>query len=177
MIREIPEELRAACSVFRRARSPRDELTTRQSCAQPFAEEAFGLNPSLARAARTASGVVVMLVPGAGLLADLWSGGGGVGAIEQFVRGETVGTFFRGTGRLQVTGVVPDGVEEVVVTRRNGTSVRLQVPEHAYEVEMTATTIGELPWQVEFRLGGRQCRAGVPGSDPEILRRRGRART
>lgn len=176
MIREVPEELRAGYAVFRRSRRPPDELTTRHARAPQLSEAAYGLNPSLSRAARTSSGTVVMLVPGDGLLAELWDGGLSVGSIEQALGGESVGTSFRGTGRLQVFGVLPDGVDEVLVTRRSGKSVRLEVPDHAYEVEMVGATVHELPWRVEFRLGGHVRRLDIPGADPEVMIFRGPAR-
>jgi hypothetical protein len=170
VLADIPLELRDAYSAFRRDRSHDDVLPAGTTDAFPaFGEPRFGLNADLSRLVRAADGTTAYLVPGDGVLAVIDRGGGGVAGLHQALDGTSVGTSFRGTGRLQVLGLLPDGVDQVAVVRRNGDAIIVLVPDHLYAVDVHATVSGELPAEVRFVLGGRERRLRVPGADDEVL--------
>jgi hypothetical protein len=170
VLADIPLELREAYSAFRRDRSHDDVLPAGTTDAFPaFGEPRFGLNADLSRLVRAADGTTAHLVPGDGVLAVIDRGGGGVAGLHQALDGTSVGTSFRRTGRLQVLGLLPDGVDQVAVVRRNGDAITVLVPDHLYAVDVHATVSGELPAEVRFVLGGRERRLRVPGADDEVL--------
>jgi hypothetical protein len=170
VLADIPLELRGAYSAFRRDRSRDDVLPAGTTDAFPaFGEPRFGLNADLSRLVRAADGTTAHLVPGDGVLAVIDRGGGAVAGLRQALDGTSVGTSFRGTGRLQVLGLLPDGVDQVAVVRRNGEAITALVPDHLYAVDVHATVSDELPAEVRFVLGGRERRLHVPGADDEVL--------
>jgi hypothetical protein len=169
MIIRVPDQLSSAYAAFRRERRPDDVLHPGHLSLPSFREPAFALNPDLSRAVRAADGTTAYLVPGDGVLAVIDRGGGGVAGLHQALDGTILGTSFRGTGRLQVLGVVPDGVREVVIERRNGDMISEPVNDHLYAVVVVATTPDELPDRVHLKLGDHERHLRVPGADDEVL--------
>jgi hypothetical protein len=168
VLADAPQELRDTYSAFRRDRRRDDVLGPRAKDFLSFNEPTFRLNPDLSRLVRAADGTTAHLVPGDGVLAIV-EHGGAVARLQQALDGTTVGTSFRGTGRLRVWGLLPDGVDEVTVVRRNGDPIIEPVSDHLYAVEVHATVPDELPAEVRFVLGGRERRLAVPGADDEVL--------
>jgi hypothetical protein len=155
-------ELRDAYSAFRRERRRDDVLPAGTTDAFPaFGEPRFGLNADLSRLVRAADGTTAHLVPGEGVLAVIDRGGGAVAGLHQALDGTSVGTRFRGTGRLQVLGLLPDGVDQVAVIRRNGAAITVPVPDHLYAVDVQATVPDELGWAKNLRPAGLPCERGM----------------
>jgi hypothetical protein len=172
MVADSLDALRAAYAVFRRERSPADALPAAVvSGSLSAADPAWGLDADTSRVVRRAGDARAWyLVPGDGLLGCYDEHGGGVVmGLEQALTGENVGSSFRGTERLQVSGLLPDGVTAVTVVRRNGDGVTVDVPDHVYAVDVSAATTEQLPSQVRYALGGREHRVRVPGADDEVL--------
>jgi hypothetical protein len=172
VITQIPVELTALYGAFRRERHVDDALTPGHLGAFPaFDDRPMGLNPDLSRRVRAADGTAAYLVPGDGVVAiiDERTGGGSVIGIQQALDGTGISTSFRGTGRLQIDGLLPDGVDAITIVRRNSDEIGLQVPDHLYAAEVYAEAPEELPDVVRFNLDGREQRLRVPGADDEIL--------
>lgn len=169
MINEIPAELRAAYGAFRRERRPDDALTPHTRGFLALRDSQMGLNAELSRHVCAADGTTAHLVPGDGVLAIIERGGGSVLGLFQALDGTGIGTSFRGTGRLQIVGLLPDGVHTVTVVRRNGDEMDVKVPEHLYAADVHATNPEALPAVVRFDLGGQERELRVPGADDEIL--------
>ncbi len=134
-------------------------------------ESSWGLNPALSRMVRTSEPARPMfLVPGDGLLGVYEPGGsGGVLPFDRAVTGESVGSAFRGTGRIEVSGLLPDTVGHVAVVRRNGEVIETSVPENVYAVMVDAGTADALPSHIRFVLDGEERVIAVPGADEEVL--------
>lgn len=129
----------------------------------------MGLNAELSRLVRAADGTAVYLVPGHHVVATIERGGSGsVLGLSQALDGTGISTSFRGTGRLQILGLLPDDVHVVTVARRNGDEIDGPVPDHLYSADVHASAPEELPAVVRFDLDGREQRLRVPGAD-EIL--------
>ena len=173
MIDGVPPELMAAYRAFRRERRPDDGLDPGMLRAFPsFGDPRMGLNPAMSRRVLAADGTAAYLVPGDGVVALIDDWGGSVLGIDQALDGTGIGTSFRGTGRLRVQGLLPDGVDAVRIVRRNGDEIRVTVSEHLYAADVHAATSKELPAEVLFSNRGRERRLRVPGADDEILRLR-----
>jgi hypothetical protein len=170
VINQIPADLRAAYRAFRRERRPDDALTPQTRAFRALRDTQMGLNAELSRHVCAADGTTAHLVPGDGVLAMIERGGSGsVLGLFQALDGTGIGTRFRGTGRLQIVGLLPDGVQTVTVVRRNGDEIDVKVPEHLYAADVHATSPQELPAVVRFDLGGQERELRVPGADDEIL--------
>lgn len=167
-IEDVPAQLRAACAVFRRAPSEDDALPADLLELVESRDAPFGLNPALPRRVR-ASGSArhVHLVPGNGLLAQHGAGGDSVVSTEQALSGENGGTAFRGTGRLEVFALMPDGVTNVSIVRRDGRVIPVAIDDHAFAVTVEATSPTELPYEVVYVLDGARRSWRVPGADDE----------
>jgi hypothetical protein len=162
VINQIPADLRAAYLAFRRERRPDDALTPHTRAFPALRDTQMGLNAELSRHVRAADGTTAHLVPGEGVLAIILG-------LFQALDGTGIGTRFRGTGRLQIVGLLPDGVHTVTVVRRNGDEIDVKVPDHLYAADVQATSPEELPAVVRFDLGGQERELRVPGADDEII--------
>jgi hypothetical protein len=169
VINQIPADLMAAYGAFRRERRPDDALTPHTRAFPALRDTQMGLNAELSRHVRAADGTTAHLVPGEGVLAIIERGGGSVLGLFQALEGTGIGTRFRGTGRLQIVGLLPDGVHTVTVVRRNGDEIDVKVPEHLYAADVHATSPEELLAVVRFDLGGQERELRVPGADDDIL--------
>jgi hypothetical protein len=166
------EALRAAYQVFRRERSPGDVLPpVLAQRSLSVADPAWGLDAELSRVVRRAGdGRPWFLVPGDDVVGFYDERGSGfVLGLEQALTGENVGSSFRGTGRLEVTGLLPDGATDVMIMRRNGEGILMQIPDHVYCVTVVAATADQLPSEVRYALGGHEHRVSVPGADDGVL--------
>jgi hypothetical protein len=95
----------------------------------------LGLNPALARGARTDAGEV-WVVPGNGFIClDV---GGMCCNTSEVARGQGLVTWTSGGSgdRTIVHGLVPDGIEEVVLTATDGTTKTVRVKDNVYGAEM-----------------------------------------
>jgi len=109
-------------------------------------------------------------VPGDGVLGFYeQAGAGAVLSIDRAVSGESVGSAFRGTGRLEVWGLLPDGADRVTITRRNGQTIEASVSDHVYAVIIEARTADTLPANVRYLLNDGARINPVPGADEEFL--------
>lgn len=106
VLADAPQELRDTYLAFRRDRRQDDVLGPRAKNFPSFDEPTVGLNPDLSRLVRAADGTTAHLVPGDGVLAIIEHSGGAVCGLKQALDGTTVGTSFRGTGRLRVPAEV-----------------------------------------------------------------------
>jgi hypothetical protein len=95
----------------------------------------LGLNPALARGARTDAGDV-WVVPGNGFIC--LAVGGMCCNTSEVARGQGLVTWTSaGSGdRTIVHGLVPDGIEEVVLTATDGTTKTVPVNDNVYGAEM-----------------------------------------
>ena len=171
MVEAVADELLAAFSVFRRAANPADSAPQEVVRSVELGEPSWGLNPALSRMVRTSEPARPMfLVPGDGLLGVYEPGGsGGVLSVDHAVTGENVGSAFRGTGRIEVSGLLPDTVGHVAVIRRNGEVIETSVPENVYAVIVDAAHRGHAaiarqvrPQRRGARHRGARCRRGIP---------------
>jgi hypothetical protein len=172
VINQTPPELTAAYAAFRRERRAADVLNPGYVLAfAAFRDPEMGLNAELSRLVRAAAdGTAVYLVPGGDVVAIIERGGSGsVLGLSQALDGTGISTSFRGTGRLQILGLLPDDVHMVTVARRNGDEIDVRVPDHLYSADIHASAPEELPAVVRFDLDGREQRLRVPGADDEIL--------
>ena len=171
MIDKVPVELLRAFNAFRRAAEPYDAAPPTVAGSVALAEPSWGLNPALSRVVRTNDPTRrFFLVPGDGVLGFYEEGGAGaVLSVDQAVTGQTVGSAFRGTGRLEVSGLLPDGVDQVTITRRNGQTIEASVPDHVYAVIIDARTADTLPANVRYLLNDGVRISPVPGADEEFL--------
>jgi hypothetical protein len=171
VIDKVPVELLGGFNAFRRAAEPDDVAPPTVVRSVALAEPSWGINPALSRAVRTTDPVRrFFLVPGDGVLGFYEEGGAGaVLSIDKAVSGESVGSTFRGTGRLEVSGLLPDGVDRVTITRRNGQTIDASVPDHVYAVIVEARTADTLPANVRYLLNDGVRINPVPGADEEFL--------
>jgi hypothetical protein len=172
VIHGVPVELLRTFSAFRRAAEPEDVAPPPMVVRSVgLAEPRWGLNPALGRVVRTEDPTRrFFLVPGDGLLGFYdEQGNGAVLPVDHAVTGQSVGSAFRGAGRLEVSGLLPDGVDQVTITRRNGQTIEASVPDHVYAVIIDVRTADALPANVRFLLNDGVRINRVPGADEEFL--------
>ncbi len=109
VIEAAANELLAAFSAFRRSANQADSAPQEVVRSVALGEPSWGLSPALSRMVRTSEPARPMfLVPGDGLLGVYEPGGsGGVLSFDQTVTGGCVGSAFRGSGRIEVSGLLP----------------------------------------------------------------------
>jgi hypothetical protein len=148
---QVESEQASHFAVLRRPRTEADRLP----------EGAGGLADShrgepaailaLSRLARTSGGVSVWVIPGPGAVCHyataegLPGGGGGCGSTEQVLDGHALSATSPAPDVTRLIGLVPDGVDEVVLRAKDGTEERT-VPEGNVYVFDTS----HLPEQVEW---------------------------
>src|SRR3954447_25550647 len=148
----------AAFAAFRRAPAADDAAP---ASAQRFIAAAlasrYGVNPALTRHGASAGKAGdVYLVSGNGVLctvAVLGAGtGGGCVDEDDAVDGRLVGTdswqdSLGGAEHVVVSGAVPDGVDSVTVTTKDGGSVSVDVQSNAYATELVGQVPSSVSWQ------------------------------
>src|SRR4051812_28474749 len=148
----------AAFGAFRRAPAGDDAAP---ASAQRFMAAAlvsrYGVNPGLSRRGASAGKAGdVYLVSGNGVLCtiavlDAGTGGGCVDE-DDAVAGHLVGTdswqdSLGGPEHVVVSGAVPDGVDNVTVTTKDGGSVNAGVQSNVYAAELVGQAPSSVSWQ------------------------------
>jgi hypothetical protein len=170
VINQTPPELTAGYAAFRRERRAADVLNPGYVLAfAAFRDPELGLNAELSRLVRAADGTAVYLVPGDDVVAIIQRGGSGsVLGLSQALDGTGISTSFRGTGRLQIVGLLPDDVHMVTVARRNGDEIDVRVPDHLFSGLRRRTRpenpLGERggPWPTRVHDGRMSHEAPAP---------------
>jgi len=100
-------------------------------------------------------------------------GSGGTFDLATTMAGGSITTSFRGTGRLLITGLVPDHLTDLRLVRRNGSTVAVDTHDNLYAILASARTVEQLPDHIQFVLDDHQHFVDVPGADDQILTLRG----
>lgn len=143
MVTAIPENQATAFGILRRPQAKTDLLPRDQwRSFRVGIIGRYGLNPSLMRRARTNVGNV-WVIPGNGMIClalaaspsanSVEVGGWECNTTSSATAGRTVTwTSSRASGQTIVQGLVPDGVNKVTLTTKNGTSKTVAVADNVY---------------------------------------------
>jgi hypothetical protein len=163
-VRSVDATLASRLAVFRRARGRADELPA-GSLRGPVRN--LGVNEGLARrVAREASDGVFVVPTQDGACITAVRGGVACAGDVDIVAGNLITSQMcvpgLANGRLRVLGVLPDGVSEATVTRRDGTTNALELDDNAYVVENPNAEPGKTPVAVTWIADGARSSIAVP---------------
>jgi hypothetical protein len=96
-------------------------------------------------------------------------GSGGITHVAHAASGRSVGTSFRGTGRVEVNGLLPIDAADARIVLCDGRSLRAQAPFGCYSVLVTFRQAGDLPATLDFTKAGQPISLRIPGADDELL--------
>lgn len=173
--------------VFRRGRRSTDDLL---GGARLAIEQRTNIaeNPELARrAVHLPSGYAKFLVPADGDLVGVYdnNGSGGVTTVSQIISGESYGldicAAHLAPDFVRFHGELPDDAEQVLLVRRDGSTIAPVVGENAWAIEVAVTPRENLPEVLRFLSGGerREVALSIPPDltegrcvDPKTARER-----
>ena len=132
MITALSAEQAENFAILRRPETADDRLSDeRQEAFRTGLVARQGLNPALARRARTSIGDV-WIIPGSGTIA-LDVGGMSVARVDSAIARGTVTWTSTSSGEQDIVhGLVPDGVQEVTLTASNGAATTVVVKDNVY---------------------------------------------
>jgi hypothetical protein len=168
------DRLKAAFPVFDRAKRASDRLSDHLASVIERSVERFpdlDLDPEKSRLVTPPNAFTTyFLVAGRTTLALFDERGSGtIGAVAHADSDRGAGTSFRGTGRVEVKGLLPDDACDARVVLRDGSSMPAPAPYGCYSVLIMFRRAAELPATLEFTRGGRRIVVPVVGADDEVL--------
>jgi hypothetical protein len=172
MISAEEDALQAAFPVFARPKAPSDALSDHLVSVVERSLERFpDLDPDKSRLVTPPDAFIdYYLVAGRTALAQFDPrGSGGITHVAHAASARSVGTSFRGTGRVEVNGLLPIDVTDARIVLRDGRVIPAPAPFGVYSVLVTFREAGDLPATLDFTKNGQAISLHIPGADDELL--------